>query len=226
MLDVSKSAAYPTWSPSGRKNAFRYGNGIGVISATGAGLRDLSDDDGCCPDWSPGGRKLAYSVGTDSGSGPIKVMNPDGTRQQVVARTQNGQLSLVTPGWSPDGQQLAFCLCAGPDSANPETSLGIISSYGGRIRRLLAPLTPIEPDWSPEGARIVFSEGYDEIMVVNFRTNRIHDLHSGQHPRWSPNGRRIVYADLGRICVMNANGRRAHILVGAPATRLSRPCVR
>jgi Tol biopolymer transport system component len=225
-LPVEAQAGNPGWSPDGRKIVFHYGyDGIGVINANGRGLRRLSDS-GCCPDWSPRGRKIAYSDGSDFGPGYIYVMNRDGTHQELVARPRRNEQSLSMPSWSPDGQRLAFCVCVSPDSPDVGTSLGLISSYRGRIRYLVEGAEPWDPDWSPEGARIAFSDGYVEVRVLNFRTGRVYDLQGGEHPRWSPNGRKLVYADHGLICEMNANGSHAHVVVGTILGKLDRRCLR
>ena len=223
-LRVGHFPAYPSWSPSGRKLVFQDSAGLELISVDGVGARRRLASGGAAPDWSPRGRRIAYSVALDTGSSPIYVINPNGTHRQLVARVRNGSYSLLSPAWSPDGERLAFCVCRTADSGDVATALGIISSYRGRIRRLLAPFDPLDPDWSPEGARIAFSDNREEVTVFNFHTRRVYKLHGGDHPRWSPNGRQIVYADNGVICMMNANGSNAHLLIGA-AGRSTRPCV-
>ena len=71
------------------------------------------------------------------------------------------------PTWSPDGQRIAFYIGAADAAGDVSTSLGIVSSYRGRMKHVLENYDPWEPDWSPDASRIVFSDGLVEIRVWN-----------------------------------------------------------
>jgi Tol biopolymer transport system component len=190
--------AWPSWSPDARRIAFG-SDRLLVISATGGRRRDLGG--GCCPAWGPGGRRIAFSTGPETQS-EIFVVNPDGSRRQVVA-TPDDVHSFWGPTWSPGGQKLAFFADAAPDTASPpKTSLAVITRFGGRVRYFASARAAVAPDWSPDGTRIAF----DGIRVLDLRTNRVMSLHRGRHASWSPDSRRLAFADGGAIFVMNADG--------------------
>jgi Tol biopolymer transport system component len=190
--------AWPSWSPDARRIAVG-SDRLLVISATGGRRRDLGG--GCCPAWGPGGRRIAFSTGPETQS-EIFVMNPDGSKRQVVA-TPDDVHSFWGPTWSPGGQKLAFFADAAPDTASPpKTSLAVITRYRGRVRYFTSARAAVAPDWSPDGTRIAF----DGIRVLDLRTNRVLSLHRGRHASWSPDSRRLAFADGGAIFVMNADG--------------------
>ncbi len=104
----------PAWSPDGQKIAFerrtgrkKYGpcNGCGrastfeiwVINADGSGQQRLTTQ-GAQPGWSPDGQKIAFMSERD-GNAEIYDMNPDGSQQRNLTRTQGGKESGLV--WSP-----------------------------------------------------------------------------------------------------------------------------
>jgi Tol biopolymer transport system component len=200
-------ASMPAWSSDSRTIAFDYGyDGIWVVNVDGTGLRPILRH-GCCAAWSPGGRRLAYARGGEIEPASIYVARPDGTGAQVVASPPENH-SLTTPTWSPDGQKLAFDIGQASDLGfNVRKQLGIISRYGGPITKIAAGTDPFEPDWSRDGRRIVFSDQFREVAVLDLRTRKVRRLRPGQHPSWSPGASTIVFSTVrGGIYAMNADG--------------------
>ena len=209
VLPVGTTVAYPAWAPRSRKLAV---TGVATLNVDGTGWQRL--ENGCCPDWSPRGRKIAFVEGGESGGAEIWSMNPDGSHEALVAAPDDGLHSFSMPTWSPNGQRLALSI-GSADAADATRSLGIVSSYRGRVRHVLASYDPWEPDWSPDGSRIAFSDRMVEIDVWNLRTGRVHELHAGEHPRWSPTSRQIVFSYRGGIYVMDARGKHAREIVSS-----------
>jgi dipeptidyl aminopeptidase/acylaminoacyl peptidase len=91
---------YPDWSPDGSKIAFMRYDGRGdadiyVMNADGTGVQRLTDNDvnDEAPVWSPDGTKIAFAE--ERFPFQIRVMNADGTNDQLVA--VNGR----NPDWQP-----------------------------------------------------------------------------------------------------------------------------
>jgi len=105
---------YPSWSPDGKRIAFRKiidnGNSeVFVANADGSGIRNLTNNpafDGW-PAWSPDGSEIAFASNRNS-SYEIYVMNADGTDVRKVA---NSEGRATAPAWSPDGKTIYFPIC-------------------------------------------------------------------------------------------------------------------
>ena len=92
---------WPSLSPDGTQLA--YADRILRLRTIATGLDTSLGVVGEAPDWSPTGQWIAYdSLGT------FKLIRPDGTGDQVVARVQYGALYFPATAWSPDGQWLVY----------------------------------------------------------------------------------------------------------------------
>jgi TolB protein len=109
---------YPSWSPDGKKIAFRKMIGdmnseVFVASADGSEQKNLSNHmafDGW-PAWSPDGTKIAFSSNRGANY-QIHVMNADGTGVRLIANTEG---RATEPRWSPDGKTIYFTNCQKKD---------------------------------------------------------------------------------------------------------------
>jgi Tol biopolymer transport system component len=165
----------PTWSPDGKRVAFRTTRGsssgpdpsnIFVINADGSGERQLTPArgqaaGGLFPAWSPDGRSIAYSNGAG-----INLIRPDGS----------GRRPLGVPGecsvWSPDGSKLMFCsngINRGQGVDNWDVF--VMDADGSHVRRLTSDVAQDYPGaWSPDGTQIAFfsrRDGDGDVYVMD-----------------------------------------------------------
>jgi TolB protein len=105
---------YPSFSPDGKKIAFRKMIGdmnseVFVANADGTEPKNLSNHmafDGW-PAWSPDGKLIAFSSNRRANY-QIHVMNADGSGVRLVANTEG---RATEPRWSPDGKTIYFTNC-------------------------------------------------------------------------------------------------------------------
>jgi Tol biopolymer transport system component len=107
---------------------------------------------------------------------------------------------VVDPSFSPDGEELAFSVL--PE--NPNGSLWIAPSSGGKPRRLVSHLTGPEYAWSPNGRELALGDylprqGGGGLFLVSATTGKVRLLTrqrqaEGSPPAWTPDGRWITYA--------------------------------
>jgi Tol biopolymer transport system component len=203
----------PVWAPGGQTIAFEQNDRIVLVSlSTGvarplrlASRRDLH------PAWSPDGREIAHTT-TPRGRDPL---GPES--RVVVTNVRTGKTRAVgagaLPAWSPDGTRLAF---------RGAGRLSVVSSRGGRPRRVSNANVLNGISWSPNGRRLLFAassrgvaysirtvaaDGSDEQVLSE--TSRTQGW-----PAWSPGGTRIAFVSTrdspgetgSSVYAMNADG--------------------
>lgn len=106
---------YASWSPDGKKIAFRkivggeMNSEVFVVNSDGAAPRNLTNSpafDGW-PAWSPDGSRIAFGSNRD-GNYRIFVMDSDGGHVRPLAATEG---RATEPRWSPDGKTIYFTNC-------------------------------------------------------------------------------------------------------------------
>jgi hypothetical protein len=177
-------AAFPTWSPSGRRIAFVWrgqgaASGIYVMNPDGSGRRLLAAAPWSTPAWSPDGSKIAFW--REDG---IYLVERDGRGLHLV-RTRGS-----SPSWSPDGTKIAYTL---------DNRIYVMNA-DGTDQRLLAHGS--FPAWSRDGRTIAFhSTRYfvnhtNPVWIMNAEGGHQRSLHVRTwvdcQLGWSPGGQLAV----------------------------------
>src|SRR4029453_12526910 len=149
----------PSWSPDGRRIAYRHEGGGGdstaeiyMMNANGSEKRNLTRRPGedHSPAWSPDGRRIAFASVRGGPMPSIWGSNPNGPGQRRVSR-----VSGEYPAWSPDGRKIAFDRHAfGPTGWD----IWVMNGDGSPPRPLLASRADEQgPAWSPDGKTIAYA---------------------------------------------------------------------
>lgn len=169
-------AAWPAWSPDGKKILFvkRYGPRTSspfVANADGSHVAPLKNDPGpevFEPAWSPDGKRIAYvQDDTPPNRTPqILVMNEDGSGVRQLTHDPDWK-SCRHPAWSPDGQKIVFSC-----TSNEAPCWSPIGNNGNPVHPwCVVRLFTISPDHPPEfltpltdhyGASPAFAPGVTE----------------------------------------------------------------
>jgi TolB protein len=205
----------PSWSPDGRRIAYRHESGGGdstaeiyVMNANGSHRRNLTRRPGQdhSPAWSPDGRRIAFASVRGGPMPSIWVMNADGSKQRRVSR-----VSGEYPAWSPDGRKLAFDRNTfGPTGWD----IWVVNADGSHPRPLIASRADEQgAAWSPDGKALAYGSGrgappnYTRIWLAKANGSGQHLLtrRVGERPAWSSRGTDLLFTG-GRIFVVRRDG--------------------
>ena len=180
--------------------------GIWVMGAGGANLRQVTQSDPAFSDYdpalSPDGQTLAFRGGRATPPDSTMLVDVDGTNERslaVLVGLPEGS-GMAQQGWSPDGTTLVFtCECpANTNTFGPHSGVYTANVDGSELTKLND--DGQYPDWSPDGTKIVYMadrDGNHELYVMNAdggdETNITHNPASDNVPRWSPDGTKIVF---------------------------------
>jgi TolB protein len=169
----------PTWSPDGRRIAYRRDNGtnfdLWIVPAAGgkpAPLLQTPRANEITPDWSPDGGRIAFES-TRSGAIQIWVLS---LRTRQARRLTRGNASF-SPDWAPNGRQVAYATGG---------RIAVVDADRPRPRLLPSgmPRSADSPAWSSDGRRIAFQRGG---QVLSMRAGG-GDLRYVTRAGWGTNG--------------------------------------
>jgi TolB protein len=196
-----------TWSPDGRRLAFRWFQprdqtvGVYIANADGSNVKLLVDH-GVTPAWSPDGRLIAYAMPGASIS-VIQVeeaLKGDRSAARLVVRPHDELGQAEYPVWSPDGRRLLFSGLRGGSF-----DIWAVDADGTHLRDVTPqPSLEYGATWSPDGTHIVFGSDREsssqfggDIFAMNADGTQLHRLTANQGgnyaPAWSPDGQWIAF---------------------------------
>ncbi|MDQ6915396.1 MAG: hypothetical protein M3155_06240 [Actinomycetota bacterium] len=201
-----------TWSPDGRRLAFRRDetNGFGdtsriwVVNANGTGLHTVTSAgtfEGH-PTWSPDSRRIAFNRADRL----IYIKNADGTGSLTQLPPIPGFSYFNFPDWS-RANRLAF-QCKDPNrtricAENPDGSGQAVLTVGGNGGRY-EPRGDFQPAWSHNSRKLAFAAGGNDdaygfhAEVTNADGSVRGDISRRgvnlDRPKWSPDSRSLLFS--------------------------------
>jgi dipeptidyl aminopeptidase/acylaminoacyl peptidase len=166
----------------------RFGAAPKTIIRVGREVREATIEE---PEFSPDGERILYQRSerrTDS----IWTVRPDGSNPRRLGPVL---VTAFDATWSPRGDTIAY---AGVKRGDLRTRLYVVSSAGGKPRRISDQEILDGPVWSPDGNWVTFTNYEGEIRRVHpdgTGEEVIAEL-PGEEVRgllWSPDGRRLAY---------------------------------
>ena len=194
--NIPAVGSYPSFSPDGRKIAFRSNSQIWVMNNDGTNKQQLTTvGQNFTPAWSPDGTKIAFTSNR-TGHSQVFMMNQDGTSQTNIS---NSSVYDGAPAWSPDGTKIAFA--RSPQDSNPIGKIWMMNPNGlGQTQVTTGAGNDERPSYSPDGTMIAFSSNRDgnyeiyKILAVGGIAIRLtNNPASDRNPAWAPDDSAISF---------------------------------
>ncbi len=196
-VKIAQYGKTPSWSPDGRRIAYRYTNGfyerIGIYEVKTGGIYDLTSDANAyelSPSWSADGTRIAF---VSRKGGPWDVWIKDLVMDSLIQATHNSYADYPqNPEISPDGRKVAYFSGWGLNVVDL-----VNSSNTGQIDSRTDRYTL---DWSPDSKNIAYisiRDGNPDIFVVDVDTGD--EMQVTESPEqeamlaWSSDGRNIIF---------------------------------
>ena len=144
-------AAWPTFSPDGKRLIYALQGRLYLINVDGSG-EPIDLGPGSAPTWGPKGQ-LAYAGCDAGGTCGIMVRNPD---QPEAAVRLTGSANDIPSSWSPDGFNISYYSNVGGDY-----DLFFVNTAGGVQQVTQGPGNDIAGSWGPDGAHVAFLSDRD-----------------------------------------------------------------
>lgn len=195
----------PSWSPDGRRLAFRryyaFGDGaydLYVVDANGCHLTRLTHRmNGTSSSWSPNGRQIVFSVPLG-----IYVVNADGTGlRRLVPSVSRYAYGADTPAWSVTNR-IAYARYL---PSRHRTEIYTVNPNGSGNAPLTRGTASFgQPSWSPDGKSIAFvaNPGAGSSIEVASATGAgVHRVSprswTSYSPTWTPGGKIVFLRQIG-----------------------------
>jgi WD40-like Beta Propeller Repeat len=194
----------PSWSPDGRRLAFRgyYGAGDGaydlyIIDANGCHVTRLTHRmNGTRSSWSPAGRQIVFSVPLG-----MYVINADGSGLRQLLGGERYAYGVDAPAWS-RGNRIAYARYL---PSQHRTEIYAVNADGSGNTALTRGAPGFgQPAWSPDGKSIAFvanpsSTSSIEVAAADGRgVQRVSPRSwTSYSPTWTPGGKIVFLREIG-----------------------------
>jgi Tol biopolymer transport system component len=209
--DASARDSYPAWSADGQSLAYVrhvtsadkqiviYSFETNTVSIPDPILNYFEPDLGAIS-WSPNGAFIAFTSFEHAYDDifPARILTLELSTGDKTVLSDDPRVTC-SPKWSPDGDEIAFWTATDRN----DYDLDVIEMDSRETRRLTSienhtnPHCPIDHEWSPNSHQIIFTNGGNEIYVID--SNGENERNITNHPAidfnasWSPDGQWIVF---------------------------------